>query len=80
MSGCTMPLQIAGERIYMTSEPVGNEDISVTVSRLTLGNDTSENIFLDVQCRNNSFGEELCNGPKVKQIRESFRGALIGES
>lgn len=71
----TMPLQISGERIYMTSEPVGNEDIGVTVSRLAAG-DSAENIFLDVQCRNNSFGQELCNGPKVKQIRESFRGAV----
>lgn len=75
----TMPVQMSSERIYMTSEPLGNQDIGVTVSRLAAG-DSAENIFLDVQCRNNSFGEELCNGPRVKQILESFRGEVISGS
>jgi hypothetical protein len=74
----TTSLQVDSDRILMTTPPRRNHDLSLTVSRVPLGNGTGEKIFLDVQCRDTALGQEFCNSDAVAKIRAGFRPQLTG--
>ena len=71
----TTPTQVISERIMVTSTPVLDMDLALSVSRIRTGAD-SEQIFLDVQCRDSALGQEFCNSDSVIKIRKGFRAAI----
>jgi len=73
----TTHMQMLGKRIIMTARPIRNDDISITVSRIK-PDQTAEagqpiQLFLDLQCRNNSKGQSLCNSDASKKIKQEFK-------
>jgi hypothetical protein len=75
----TTPVKMDGENIVMTGDPIENDDISITVSRI-LDRATSQTlIFMDLQCKETSVGIALCSrGEKVQRIKQNFHPALDG--
>lgn len=71
----TTPTQVVSERIMVTSTPVLDKDLALSVSRIRSDAD-NEQIFLDVQCRDSALGQEFCNSDSVIQIRKGFREAI----
>jgi hypothetical protein len=74
----TTKLQIMGEHILMTAAPLKDDDLSLTVSRIP-DEQGVELIFLDLQCRESPLGAEFCAGAAAQQVRDDFRGAVLGE-
>ena len=68
----TTPVQVSSERIMVSAPPVADEDLSLTVSRIS-AEGGSEYVFLDIRCRDSLLGREFCLGPKVAKVREEFR-------
>ena len=71
----TTPTQVISERIMVTSTPVLDKDLALSVSRIR-GDAGNEQIFLDVQCRDSALGQEFCNSDPVIKIRKGFRAAI----
>ncbi len=59
------------DKLIMRASPMGDDDLSLSVSRLGLNNNRQQ-IFLDIRCRKSTLGIELCASDKVKQIRRTF--------
>ncbi|MDD1611588.1 MAG: DUF4124 domain-containing protein [Methylococcaceae bacterium] len=68
----TTPSDIANEKLLMTAEPATDSDLSLSVSKIDMGNNQQQ-LFLDIRCRQSSIGTELCRSDKVRNIRTSFR-------
>lgn len=58
------------EKLIMRAAPQQDDDLSLSASLLEQGK--VRQIFLDIRCRQSSLGNELCNGAKVKSLRQSF--------
>lgn len=71
----TTPTQVISDRIMVTSTPVLDKDLALSVSRIRSGDD-NEQIFLDVQCHDSARGREFCNSDLVTKIRKGFRAAI----
>jgi hypothetical protein len=71
----TTPPDIDNEKLLMTAEPAADSDLSLSVSRIDMGNDQQQ-LFLDVRCRQSSLGMELCASDKVRDIRTLFRSYI----
>lgn len=63
---------IDNEKLLMTAEPMTDSDLSLSVSKIDMGNNQQQ-LFLDIRCRQSSLGTELCASDKVRDIRTSFR-------
>ena len=75
----TMQVNMEGENILMTSAPVENDDISITVSRIRDQKTNQTLIFMDLQCKETNQGAALCaRGEKVLRIKKGFQSALGG--
>ncbi len=72
----TTPLQLLGKSILMTKAPLKDDDISITISRITDKEDAGVRLFMDLQCKNSPLGKELCRSDKVRNIRADFRRTL----
>jgi hypothetical protein len=72
----TTPLDLLGSTVMMSKPPQENSDISITISRIDREGEDGTLIFLDLQCKPSSEGNEFCGGEKVSKIRSGFRGAL----
>jgi hypothetical protein len=59
----------------MTAEPAADSDLSLSVSKIDMGNNQQQ-LFLDIRCRQSSLGMELCASDKVRDIRTSFRSYI----
>ncbi len=68
----TTATDIVNDTLIMTREPATDNDLSLSISKIDLEN-KKQQLFLDIRCRQSSLGAELCAGPKVKEIRSSFR-------
>lgn len=68
----TRPTDINNEKLLMTAEPAADSDLSLSVSKIDMGNNQQQ-LFLDIRCRQSSLGMELCASDKVRDIRTSFR-------
>lgn len=66
---------IDNEKLLMTLEPVTDTDLSLSVSKIDMGNNQQQ-LFLDIRCRQSSLGIELCASGKVRNIRTSFRSYI----
>jgi hypothetical protein len=68
----TTAIDIDNEKLLMTAEPAIDSDLSLSVSKLEMGNDQQQ-LYLDIRCRQSPQGMELCAGDKVRDIRAAFR-------
>jgi tRNA-dihydrouridine synthase len=59
----------------MFAAPARDDDLSLTVSRIA-AKDGAQSIFLDLQCRKTTYGQEFCASEAVRQIRRDFRSAV----
>ncbi|MBU0500110.1 MAG: DUF4124 domain-containing protein [Gammaproteobacteria bacterium] len=66
-------MQLLGRSIIMTHPPIKDQDISLTVSRIKREG-AIEEFFLDIQCKDNTLGDEFCKSATVQEIRKGFRG------
>jgi len=71
----TTPPDIDNEKLLMTAEPQADSDLSLSVSKIDMGNQQQQ-LFLDIRCRQSSLGTELCASDKVRDIRSSFRAFI----
>jgi hypothetical protein len=72
-------VKMEGENILMTGEPAEGDDISITVSRFHDEKTKQTLIFMDLQCKDNNQGNELCaKGEKVARIKAGFQPMLSG--
>jgi hypothetical protein len=67
----TTDMNIETDNLIMSMAPYRDDDLSLSVSKMNVDNNNKQ-IFLDIRCRNSSFGKELCRGEKAKKIRYSF--------
>jgi hypothetical protein len=73
----TTPIKIDGDDIVITGEPVEDDDISISVSRINDPVRGSLVIFMDLQCKIISIQKRICkNSAKIKQIKQGFRDEL----
>lgn len=72
-------VQVDSDRIVMTAPPRRNNELSLTVSRVPLGDDDGQRIFLDVQCLDTALGQEYCQSKPVADIRARFKPLLEGD-
>jgi hypothetical protein len=68
------PLSVETEKILQTPAPATDQDFAMTVTRFAAKSE--EILFLDVRCRPSSIGEEVCSGPRVKEVRANFRAYI----
>ncbi|AMK77469.1 hypothetical protein A1342_11590 [Methylomonas methanica] len=61
---------VESEKLIMRAAPQKDDDLSLSVSLLERNN--SQQIFLDIRCRQSSIGNELCAGAKAQSIRQAF--------
>ncbi|WP_374088583.1 DUF4124 domain-containing protein [Methylomicrobium lacus] len=71
----TTPPDIDNDKLLMTAEPQADSDLSLSVSKIDMGNQQQQ-LFLDIRCRQSSLGTELCASDKVRDIRSSFRAFI----
>lgn len=66
------PINVDNEQLIMSSDPVNDQDLSLSVSRMVRTGRKTQ-IFLDIRCQKSSIGQELCVASNVKDIRTAFR-------
>jgi hypothetical protein len=70
----TTPIRMQGENILMTALPAENNDISITMSRITDRKSGQTLIFMDLQCKATSMGIAMCKrGERIIRIKEGFQ-------
>lgn len=73
----TTPIKIESDNIVITGEPVADNDISISVSRINDRKKGSLVIFMDLQCKIISPQKRLCNNREmIKRIKQGFRDEL----
>ncbi|MEW8028977.1 MAG: DUF4124 domain-containing protein [Candidatus Thiodiazotropha sp.] len=73
----TTPIKIEGDNIVITGEPIEDDDISISVSRIDDRKRGSLVIFMDLQCKIISPQKRLCaNSDAIKRINQGFRNEL----
>ncbi len=68
----TTPPDIFNEKLIMNRPPATNDDISLSLSRISL-TDKDYLLFLDILCHDSEPGRELCASDRVREIRSKFR-------
>lgn len=77
----TTPIKIDGENIVITGEPLKDDDISISISRIDDEKTGTLLIFMDLQCKVISMQKRLClNDEAIRQIKEGFRDELAKAS
>jgi hypothetical protein len=73
----TTPIKIEGDDIVITGEPIEDNDISISISRIHDSKTGSLLIFMDIQCKIISLQKRICkNSEDIKHIKLGFRNAL----
>jgi len=65
-------IQTDSNQLFITAPPRRDEDMSITISRITTSSNNSEIIFFDIQCKESLTGTQLCESKKVYEIRNNF--------
>lgn len=68
----TTRFHLISDAIIMTAKPTRDEDFGILVSRIP-GDGSSAQLFLDVQCKDSSAGQNLCKSDTVKEIKRGFQ-------
>jgi hypothetical protein len=66
------PIHVDNDQLILGSDPRTDRDLSLSVSKMARAGHKTQ-IFLDIRCYKSSLGDELCAGPKVRDIRMGFR-------
>lgn len=74
----TTPVRTANDDILITSTPESYQDLGFILCRFPDSDRTMTSIFLDLQCRNQSPTDLICQDDRSKQILKSFRGVVMG--
>ena len=69
----TTSIQILGNNIVVTKQPVKGFQLSVSMSRIADKKGSGATLFVDIQCSGTLTGRELCEGPKSNEIKKLFR-------
>ena len=69
----TTPIRINTDRIIYTAAPSTENDIALSISKITQKNSEKVQLFLDVRCQQSGKGQDLCTSNKVRDILSSFR-------
>jgi hypothetical protein len=73
----TTPIKIEANNIVITGEPIEENDISISLSRIDNKKSGEKLIFLDLQCKIISSQKRVClNSDAIKRIKAGFRTAL----
>ncbi len=67
----TTVIELDSDKLVMTAEPLTDNDISLSLSRIKDVNGKLQ-IFLDIHCRASALGDTLCQSLKVHDIRSAF--------
>jgi hypothetical protein len=73
----TTPPSINTDEVVMHALPIKDDDFSLSIAKIASKNDGVQ-LFLDIYCRDSLPGKELCDSPKIKALRASFR-AYVNE-
>jgi hypothetical protein len=68
----TTPADINTEKLVMHAMPSKDADFSLSIAKIA-SKDDEDQLFLDIHCRESSYGKELCASAKIKELRTSFR-------
>jgi len=68
-------ISIDTAQILMTTAPISSLDLSLSISKMP-GADNKQQIFLDIRCKDNMQGKELCSSSKSENLRASFNQAI----
>lgn len=74
----TTTIELQSESVIMTATPKQDDGISITLSRLTKDDETGENIFFDLQCKNSKKGKQFCESEEIMKIKNGFKGYVMG--
>ncbi len=74
----TTTIELQSESVIMTATPKQDDGISITLSRLTKEDETGENIFFDLQCKDSKKGEQFCESEEVMKIKNGFKRYVMG--
>jgi len=74
----TTTVYVDTDRLIMSSDPITERDLSLSVSRQDQQNGKMQ-IFLDIRCHKSVLGADLCKSDQVKALRSSFRGYIEQE-
>ncbi len=74
----TTKIDIDSDKLIMRAAPMGDDDLSLSVSRLNLDQGRQQ-LFLDIRCRKSTVGIELCASDQVKSIRRSFNRFIASD-
>jgi hypothetical protein len=77
-SRTALPLFTDTPRLLQTMGPQSDGDIALIAVRIEGRSDNA--VFLDLRCRPSSLGEELCAGPKGREILSGFTSAVTSAS
>ncbi len=72
----TTDISVSTDKIVYTFDPRGDQDISLSVSKISGENKIQNELFLDIRCKRSVFGNELCLSEQVQNIRDDFRPYL----
>jgi hypothetical protein len=71
----TTPIMSSTDQLILSNEPVKENDLSLSVSRMQISND-QQKLFLDIRCHHSSIGSELCASKTAAGIRSAFKPYL----
>lgn len=75
----TTKIEIMSESVIMTSAPKKDDGISITLSRIPKEGEKGENLFFDLQCRDDKEGAKFCESDEIKAIRVGFKESVLGK-
>lgn len=71
----TVPISNETDQLILSADPVKENDISLSVSRMQAENG-QQKLFLDVRCHHSRIGAEFCAGNTASGIRGAFKPYL----
>ena len=72
----TTDISMSTDKIIYTDDPRNDQDISLSVSKISRKNRTQNEFFLDVRCKQSVLGNEFCLSEQIQNIRDDFRPSL----
>ncbi len=68
----TTGMQLKTNKLILANDAENNDDLSLSVSRLVSAKGKTQ-LFLDVRCKENSMGAELCASDRIHEMKTTFR-------
>lgn len=75
-NNATTRLSISNDKIIRTADPATDQDVSLSVFRISGEKNRNSQIFLDVRCKPTSIGKELCASQEIQKILHGFHSYI----